>query len=66
MRKCPNCGQEFNFWRCAIGEFKEHRLSCDKQAEKKRDVAHLAGMCRGCPADCFRNFDHSGKEQADY
>jgi hypothetical protein len=53
MKKCPNCGENFNLWQRLIGEDKEHSRRCH---QKSRDYGEaMATGCRGCPAGCFEN-----------
>jgi hypothetical protein len=61
MKRCPSCGKEFNLWQRAVGEAKDHISRCVRP-EKKKDLAYIAAMCRGCPAGCHEKVDYSGKE----
>jgi len=61
FQECPRCGKKFNFWQRAIGEANEH-LSCCAGPGKKRDLAYLAGICRGCPAGCLEKGEYADKK----
>lgn len=57
MKTCPRCGKKFNLLQRAVGEAKEHIRTC-RVPEKKKDLGHIAGVCRGCPAGCFEKVDY--------
>lgn len=61
MKECPRCGERFNLWQRAVGEAKEHLRLCTAPEEKK-DLAYLAGICRGCPAGCLEKGEPQVKE----
>lgn len=62
MKKCPNCGKSFSWWKVAVGEYKDHLRSCKESGNKSKDEAAMANSCRGCPAGCFEGEQHP-KEQ---
>lgn len=56
IKVCPHCGKKFNWWQTAVGEFKEHEKSCcSRTADLKNPMAY---GCRGCPANCFEDYDY--------
>ncbi len=57
MKQCPRCGKRFNILQRAVGEAREHLNHCTAPEEKK-DLAYIAGVCRGCPAGCFDRVDY--------
>ncbi len=59
MKVCPRCGRTFNLLERAVGEAKEHVLTC-RVPEKKKDLAYLASSCRGCPAGCLDRAEERG------
>ncbi len=61
MKHCPRCGKKFNLLQRAVGEAKEHVSRCTSPEEKK-DLAYIAGFCRGCPAGCFEKVEYEEKK----